>query len=97
MGLLDRFKSDDEGSIVRLLIDAGATSDEAQQLVELLGRRMSPREMRVWLTHPDKCHLVPDPDTVETFGVELVWTPINAVPAGKTGLVIAEAQRFVTD
>ena len=99
MGLLDRLKGtphDDEASITSLLVDAGATPDEAQELVALLGQRISPSDMRVWLTHPENCHPVPDPTTVETFGVELVWTPINAVPAGKTDLVIAEARRFVS-
>lgn len=98
MGLLDRLKRapDDEASITRLLVDAGAAPGDAQELVGLLGQRMPPRDMRVWLTHPEKCHLVPDPGTVEQFGVELVWTPINAVGAGKTDLVVAEARRFVS-
>jgi hypothetical protein len=57
--------------------------------------------MHVWLSHPDKSHPVPDPNAGKDFedaGLEdpgpLDWTPLNAVSAGKTQLVIDEARRY---
>ena len=61
----------------------------------MLGRRLSPDETHVWLSHPEKAHGVPDPDTEATFGSVLNWTPVNGVGAGKTHLVLDEAKRFV--
>lgn len=81
----------------------GATHAEAQELVELLSRRLSPDQMHVWLTHPDKSHPVPEPDAGKQFeaaglvGAPLNWTPINAIAAGKTKLVIDEAKRYVAE
>ena len=57
--------------------------------------------MHVWLSHPKKSHPVPDPgagEGLEAAGlvpVEMNWTPINAISAGKTQLVIDEAKRYV--
>ncbi len=97
MGLADRLRRrprHDEASIRALLTDAGATSDEAQRIVGLLGRRLAPDEMHDWLAHPQRAHPVPDPESEATFGVVLDWTAINAVGAGKTHLVLDEAARF---
>ena len=99
--LFGRGASHDEASIRQLLEGAGATPPEAQELVELLGRRLTPDEMHVWLTHPERSHPVPDPDTASRFEaaglvpVVMNWTPINAVSSGRTHLVIDEARRFV--
>ena len=51
--------------------------------------------MRFWLSDPEKSHGVPDPDSEERFDVVLNWTPINAVSAGRTELVIEAARRYV--
>jgi hypothetical protein len=37
---------------------------------------------------------VPDPDSEAKFGTVLSWTPVNAIAAGKTDLLIAEAERY---
>ena len=98
MGFLDRMKkrpSHDEGSVRQMLEVEGATPEQADELVRTLGRRLSPDEMHTWLSHPEKAHGVTDPESAEKFGVALTWTPINAVSAGKIGLVLDEARRFV--
>lgn len=98
VGFLDRVKkrpSRDEASIRQMLEAEGATAEEAEELVRILGRRLSPDEMHTWLSHPDKAHGIPDPESAEKFGVVLNWTPINAISAGKVGLVIAEAKRVL--
>jgi hypothetical protein len=104
VGLLDRLRkrdSHDDHTIRHMLEAEGATGAEAQELVELLGRRLSPDEMHVWLAHPEKSHPVPDPDATKQFeaaglvGAPLNWTPINAIAAGKVQLVIDEARRYV--
>ena len=87
--------SHDETSIRQMLEAEGATAEEAQEIVEILSRRMSHDDMHRWLSHPEKSHGIPDPQSEETFGVVLNWTPINAVAAGKTALVIDEARRSV--
>jgi hypothetical protein len=106
VGFLDRVRkraSHDESTIRQLLEAEGATPAEAQELVELLSCRLSPDEMHVWLAHPEKSHPVPDPDSAKRFeaagllGAPLNWTPINAISAGKTKLVIDEAKRYVAD
>jgi hypothetical protein len=89
-----------EASIRQMLEDEGATATEAQEIVQILSRRLTPDEMYVWLSHPEKSHPVPDPDSAKSLEdaglapVVMNWTPINAVTAGKTELVIAEAKRF---
>jgi hypothetical protein len=50
--------------------------------------------MHTWLADPDRAHPVPDPESEAKWGVVLNWTPINAVSAGKTEFVLAEARRF---
>ena len=87
--------SHDQTSISQMLETEGATADEAKEIVELLSLRMSYDDMHTWLSHPEKSHGVPDPGFQETLGVVLNWTPINAVSAGKTSLVVDEARRFV--
>ena len=105
MGLLDRIKKrppHDEATIRELLQAEGATASEAEELVAILSNRLTPDEIHVWLTHPEKSHSIPDPDASEKFAdaglipVVLNWTPINAVSAGKINLVIEEAKRYVT-
>jgi hypothetical protein len=104
MGFLDRFKkraSHDESSIREMLEARGATPAEAQELVDLLRQRLSPDDMHAWLAHPKKAHAVPDPESAKQFedaglvGTPLNWTPINAISAGKTSLVVDEARRYV--
>jgi hypothetical protein len=104
VGLLDRLRRrapHDEHAIRDLLEAKGATGAEAQELVEVLGRRLSPDDMHVWLTDPERSHPVPDPDAAKQFeaagliGAPLSWTPINAISAGKAQLVIDEARRYV--
>lgn len=97
MGLLDRLKrpsQHDEGSIRQMLEGSGATAEQAEEIVQILGHKLSPDRMHVWLSHPKKSHGVPDPASDERFGVVLKWTPLNAVSAGKTQLVIDEARRY---
>ena len=103
MGFRDRLKkgpSHDQATIRQMLEAEGATADQAQEIVDTLGRRLSPDEMHVWLSHPEQSHPVPDPDAaklLEDAGlvpVDMNWTPINAVSSGKTQLVIDEARRF---
>ena len=89
--------SHDEASVRQMLEAEGATPEQAQELVSILGRRLSPDKMHTWLSHPDKSHGIPDPASAEKFGTVLNWTPINAVSAGKIGLVVDEARRFVGD
>ncbi len=84
----------DEASVRQMLEAKGATPDQAAEVVAILGRRLSADEMHTWLSHPEKSHGVPDPEVGELFGVVMKWTPINAVAAGKTTLVIDEARRF---
>ena len=79
----------------------GATAEQAQELVSVLSKRLSPSKMEVWLSHPKKSHPVPDPEAAKDFeaaglGADVLnWTPVNAVAAGKTQLVIDEARRYV--
>lgn len=102
MGIRDKLKRQkhDAQSIRRMLEDAGAMEAQAQDIVQALSSRLTPDQMNVWLSHPEKSHGVPDPGTskqCEDAGlvpVVMNWTPINAVSAGKTDLVIAEAKRF---
>jgi hypothetical protein len=105
VGFVDRIKkrrSHDEETIRQMLESEGATAAQAREIVEILGRRLSPDEMHVWLTHPEKSHPIPDADAAKEFEAKgliapavLNWTPINAVSAGKTKLVIDEAARYV--
>jgi hypothetical protein len=98
VGFLDKLKgrpSHDEESIRQMLQAEGATPEQAGELVQILGQRLSPDQMHTWLSHPDKAHGIPDPESAEKFGVTMNWTPINAVAAGKTALVIEEARRYV--
>ena len=79
----------------------GATPGQADELVQTLGRRLTPSQMHVWLSDPKKSHPVPDPDSAKEFEekglvpVVMNWTPINAVASGRTQLVLDEARRFV--
>ena len=84
----------DESSIRRTLEDRGASAAEAREIVEILGRRLAPQKMHSWPADPEHAHGVPDPASVKDFGVVLNWTPVNAVAAGKTRLVIDEARRY---
>lgn len=86
--------STDEAAVVALLEAAGATSAEAAEITALLGQRISPPEMVAWLEPNDDAHPVRDPDTIETFGVALAWTPTYAIRAGKTELVLRSAGLF---
>ena len=72
VGFLDRMKkrpSHTETSIRQMLEAEGATAEEAQEIVMILSHRMSHDDMHVWLSHPQKAHGIPDPDTAGTFGV----------------------------
>lgn len=92
-----------EDSIVALLAERGATQEQARDIVQTLGERLSPKQMYVWLADDAKSHPVPDDDAEmkaewEANGLvmpTMSWTPINAVAAGKTHLVLDEAHRFV--
>ena len=94
-----------EASIAALLTERGASEEDAHELVRTLGRRLSPKQMHVWLADDRKSHPVPDDASELKAGLEakglvvptLHWTPINAISAGKTDLVLAEARRFVGD
>ena len=106
VGLRDKFKKrpkHDETSIRQLLEENGASKGEAERIVQLLSRRLTPAEMHVWLSHPEKSHGVPDPELTKKFEeaglVPVVgnWTPVNGISAGKTELVIEEAERFSAD
>jgi hypothetical protein len=77
-----------------LLRDNGSAPEAAAEIVALLGQRLSPKEMHTWLADPDRSHPVPDPESEEKWSVVLNWTAINAVSAGKTEFVLAEARRF---
>jgi len=72
-------------------------SEQAAEIVQTLGQRLSPGEMHTWLADPERAHPVPDPESEATFGAVLNWTPINAVSSGKTDLVLAEARRHIAD
>jgi hypothetical protein len=80
---------------------AGATAAQAQEIVEILGRRLSPDEMHVWVAHPENSHSIPNPGAAKEYEAkglipaDMNWTPINTVSAGKTKLVIDEARRHV--
>jgi hypothetical protein len=98
VGFLDRMKQRPlhDGTSIRKMLEAkGAAAGDAQEIVEILSHRISHDDMHVWLSHPKKSHGIPDPELEEKFGVVMYWTPINAVSAGKTALVIDEARRFV--
>ena len=77
--------------------DEGASDEQADEIIRLLEIRLSPDEMHDWLAHPKKSHGITDPEASGNFGVELKWTPVNAIAAGKTPLVIDEARRFGTN
>lgn len=83
-----------------MLQSKGASTDEASRIVRLLSGRLTPDKMHVWLSHPKKSHPVPDPEAAKMMeeaslvGAPLNWTPINAISAGKTQLVIEEAERY---
>jgi anti-sigma factor ChrR (cupin superfamily) len=106
VGLRDRLKKApkrDEASVRQMLEGKGASSDEAGAIVELLSTRLTPDEMHVWLSDPKKSHPVPDPEFAKKMedaglvGGPMDWTAVNAIAAGKTQLVIDEAQRFAAD
>lgn len=92
--LRDRFRRHDAGTLRSLLEEAGASSAEAAEITESLITRLTPRQAHEWLTHPERCHPVEDDEQV--LGVNMVWTPINAVESGKTHLVVDEARRFAS-
>jgi hypothetical protein len=95
--LLDRIRRSarhDQASVEQMLRDRGASSEQAREIVASLARRLSPDEMHDWLAHPNGSHPVPDPDSANTFGVALDWTPINAIVRGKAQLVVEEARRY---
>lgn len=106
MTFLDRLKlpsRHDEASIAAMLEERGATPDEAGEIVDALRQRLSPKQMHVWLSHPMKSHPIPDdppppppedPGPLTLMPVQLRWTAINAVGAGKAYLVVAEARRY---
>jgi hypothetical protein len=77
--------------------DQGASDEQADEAIRLLEVRLSPDEMHDWLAHLKKSHGITDPEASGNFGVELKWTPVNAIAAGKTPLVIDEARRFGTN
>ena len=101
--MLGRRKHTEE-SVEAMLVDRGATVQQARELVETLGRRLSAKEMHVWLADDRRSHGIPDEDPElkaewEAMGLVLPamhWTPVNAIGAGKTDLVLAEARRFVS-
>ena len=99
MGFTDRFKksSHDRSSVELLLTGQGASQEQADEIIRLLEVRLSPVEMHDWLAHPKKSHGITDPEASAAFGVELNWTPVNAIGAGKTDLVVDEARRFGTN
>jgi hypothetical protein len=99
VGLADRFKksSHDRHSVELLLTGRGASQEEADEIIKLLETRLSPDAMHDWLAHPKKSHGIADPEAGGSFGVELKWTPVNAIAAGKTDLVIDEARRLGTN
>lgn len=103
VGLRDKFSKKakyDDAAIRQLLQDEGASLDEAREIVDVLGTRLSPDEMHIWLSHPQKSHGIPDPEASKEFEdeglvpVELNWTAVNAIAQDKTHLVIAEAKRY---
>lgn len=93
----------DLDEIRQMLRQQGAAPGEADEIVALLAERLSPDEMHVWLSHPQKSHGIPDPEAareMEAKGLIPVipnWTPVNAIAGGKTHLVIAEAKRFAAE
>lgn len=102
-GVRDRPKQPsqhDEASIRQMLRSKGASSDEASRIVRLLSGRLTADQMHVWLSHPKKSHPIPDPDAGKAMekaglvGGTLDWTAVNAISAGKTPLVIDEAERY---
>jgi hypothetical protein len=99
VGLADRFKksSHDRSSVELLLTGQGASHEQADEIIRLLEVRLSPDEMHDWLAHPRKSHGIADPEASGSVGVEVKWTPVNAIEAGKTALVIEEARRFGTN
>ena len=66
-----------------------------EQIVRILSERLSAEEIHTWLADPEQSHPIPDPASEAKWGVVLDWTPINAVIAGRTNLVIEEARRYV--
>ena len=103
VGIRDKLKKrakHDEQSIRQMLEAEGATAAQAREIVQTLSGRLTPDQMHVWLSHPEKSHPVPDPEASKQFEdaglvpVVMNWTPVNAISAGKTELVIAEAKRF---
>lgn len=103
VGLRDKLKKPpqhDEASIRRMLESRGASSDEASRVVQLLSGRLTPDKMHVWLSDPKKSHPIPDPEFAQKMndaglvGGPMNWTAVNAISAGKTRLVIDEAERF---
>jgi len=103
VGLRDKLKKapqHDAASIRQLLESEGASAQEAGRIVELLGARLTPDEMHVWLSHPKRSHPIPDREFAQKMeeaglvGSATNWTAVNAIAAGKTQLVIDEAERF---
>jgi hypothetical protein len=104
VGLRDKLKKPprhDEASIRQMLQYKGASPAEASTIVQLLGGRLTADKMHVWLSHPKKSHPVPDPEAAKKLedaglvpGGVYNWTPVNAISAGKTQLVIDEAERY---
>ena len=75
-----------------LLVDAGASLTEAQEIVAALSRHLSARQAKRWLSHPRHAHSIVDPAASRKFGVELAWTPVNAIASGHVDLVLEAAR-----
>jgi hypothetical protein len=76
-----------------MLAEHGASWHEAEQIIAVLEARMTPNEMHEWLAHPRKAHRVVDPEARADWGIDLMWTPVNAIAAGKSRLVLEAARR----
>lgn len=93
-----------EDSITALLVERGASQEQAADIVLALSGRLSPKQMYVWLADDKRSHPVPDEDPERQAELEakglvmpvMHWTPINAVGAGKAHLVVAEARRYAS-
>src|SRR5687768_8293491 len=90
------FRRDTEDSVARRLTEAGAPRETAEAIVAtLLGCRLSPREVREWLSHPELAYPIQVPFEMPD-GTEIVLsnTPMVLVEKGDADVVLAEAREF---
>jgi hypothetical protein len=79
--------------IERLLLDAGASDEDATRIVSALQRaEVAPPRMRAWLASSDRAYPVSTGDVLD--GVDFEKVPIHAIEDGRSDVVVQAAEAF---